>query len=321
MAFVFCLVVVGLVQYLYLDVAALGALSLISITSIVVFRLSPYFGAQQGLGKLVQQNYSQATAAIVSVILVLLCVSSPVWASLSENQKLNLLVATACLGALIPYSYARIAQRGLRRTIEKRSHLDRRRAVESLSELTATLPPAALTAIDAIALQLLSNPYQLALYGVTQRASSIGTFMTGANYVKDANDIYSTGTSTRKAALRSILRLNLLNAPFLALFAFAAPFLVQFMSAGKLGVDWLLIVAYLCLAILQPAWVVVSNLIFQNNGLTLNLGRALMFYVIPASIATTLIGGALFGAKGVVFATVLSYILAIVIASKKYWKK
>jgi hypothetical protein len=311
---------VYVVQFFLLDLPVIGGLALILMTCIVISRLSPYYGAQQGLGNLVQQNYSQAIAAIVSMILVFVFVTSPSWANISETQKLNLLAASASLASLIPYTYARMAQRGLGRTIAKNSHTNRKSRVTSLSELTATLPPAALTAIDAIALQLLSSPYQLALYGVTQRASLIGTFMTGANYVKDANDIYSMGKSTTRAALRSILRLNLLNAPFLILFVCAAPFLVEFMSADKLGVDWVLIVAYLFLAVLQPAWVVVSNLIFQDHSLTLKLGRSVLLFVLPSSIATTLIGGALFGSSGVVFATVFSYIIAIGIASKKYWK-
>lgn len=304
--FIFGLTAVG-------DVAVLGA------TAVLLIRWSPYYGSQQGNGKLWQQNISQAAAAVFGLCLVFLIVQGPFWIGLNSIQKLNLLVVSTCVSACLPYLWARITQRWLSHKIYfgKRSGNS---ILKFISELASTLPPAALTFIDTATLQFASTPHQLSLYGVSQRLSSMATFMTGANYVQEANDVTISGSLQPKMAFRRFMIFNLVNLPFLCLFVVSSPFLVDFLSSGKLIFDWKLILGYVLVSVIQPGWVVVSNLVYTSEFNTKRLGLGILKFVIPVSVFTTVLGGYFLGAAGVVFATSLSYCFAISTAAKLVWK-
>lgn len=315
------LVFVFLVNFFFFRLAAFGEVFLITITALNLHRFSPYYGSQQGHGKISQQNVSQAIGATLGLVLTFITVKSSAWIMFDETQRLNVLIAIAGFATLVPFIFARTTQRTLTSRITFSNVKSRISFAANASELASTLPPAALTFIDTLSLQFLSSPYQLSLYGINQRLSAVSTFMTGANYIKEANEVLGTGGISFKAAVRRVLKFNLLNAPFLAAFVMVSPFLTGYLSSGKVGVDWLLVSAYLLLALLQPAWVVVSNLVYSQKHLTHHLGKHVLLYVIPISVLGTIIGSLWLGAAGVVFATILGYCLAVALGSQLYWKK
>ena len=301
--------------------SVIGEVTFLSISAQIFFRFSPYYGGQQGKGKIAQQNFSQSLGAIAGLLLIFVTVKGPIWALLSSVQQMNLIVAISCVSALIPYFAARISQRTMVSEISFSNPKKKKPFLASTTELASTLPPAALTFVDTISLQIFSSPYQLSLYGITQKLSAVATFMTGANYIKEANEVSMVKELTLGEALKRVLKFNLLNAPFLFMFTVFSPFLTKFLSSGKVSIDWILILGYLAVALVQPAWVVVANLVYSRNDLTNVLGKSILMYVIPTSILTTFAGGIGLGAPGVVFATVICYSLAIFLAARIYWKK
>lgn len=315
------LIVFFLTNFCFFRFTVVGEVIVLSITALFLIRFSPYFGAQQGQGQVAQQNISQSVGAIAGLVLIFYCVKGPYWVLLSGVQQLNLLVAVSCISALIPYVFARVSQRARISKSPYSNATKRKPFSASISELASTLPPAALTFIDTISLQLFANAYQLSLYGISQRLSAVATFMTGANYINEANEVSMAKGLGIKEASKRVMKINLLNAPFLVMFIVLSPFLTRFLSSGKVTVDWFLIIAYLAIAMVQPAWVVVSNLVYIRKDLTRTLGSSILRYVIPTSILSTAAGGLIFGAKGVVFATLISYCLAVILASIVYWRK
>ncbi|NCA07973.1 MAG: hypothetical protein EBS85_04515 [Micrococcales bacterium] len=315
------LIFLFLLNFFLFRFSAFGEVMLITITGLILRRFSPYYGSQQAHGKISQQNISQAIGATAGLVITFIIVKSPAWIAFDDIQRLNVLIAIAGFATLVPFIFARTAQRTMSSLITFSNAKSRSSFATNVSELASTLPPAALTFIDTLSLQFLSSPYQLSLYGINQRLSAVSTFMTGANYIKEANEVLGTGGISFKGAARRVLKFNLLNAPFLAAFVIASPFLTEYLSSGKVGVDWLLVSAYLLLALLQPAWVVVSNLVYSEKQLTHNLGKFVLLYVIPISILGTTIGALWLGAVGVVLATILGYCLAVALGSQLYWKK
>lgn len=311
-------------NFMYFQESWVGEGCLITFFAILICKLGPYYGLQQGLGRIASQNLSQGFASIAGLGMVFAFVTSPIWSSCSPNQKLNVLVFIVELAALIPYlyAYANYKREGLGSTsvafsVEKDLGLS---FIKALKQLAATLPPSSLSLVDAVSLQSMSTPYQLALYGITQRVSALATFMTGANYLNDANKILNSPKLSIRNALRLFLKSTLLNAPFIILFLVASPYLVSFLSAGHIESDPKLIFAYLLVAMLQPAWVVSSNLVFTNSNHSQKLGSVIALFVIPISSALTVLGATVFGAAGVVYATTIGYFAAISVASWIYWR-
>lgn len=305
--------------------SGLGEISIIVSTAHLIFHASPSFGWQQGLGKFISQNLSQGIASGIGLLAVYLVVHNPTWVGYSEVQQTNLLIATAGVASATPYLFAWISQRRNIDIPRKRvtdSSIQRSSGfVNGIRELASTLPPAALTFFDAVALQWLSSPYQLAVYGISQRVSSLSSFMTGANYTKEANEVIESNSVSPKQALFRVFRFVALNSPFLALFAFAGSPLVSFLSSGKVQVDGILIGTYLVLAVLQPAWVVSSNLVFLDSAQTHILAKRIILFVVPMSVALTCLGAEWYGSTGVVSATCICYALAIALACHIYWKR
>jgi hypothetical protein len=282
---------------------------------------APFFGLQQGNGRINSQYLSSALAAVMGLLLTVVAVQSSYWESLKGENQLFVLVSISVITNSVPYLLVFLRYRNSELVIRSKDKIQLS-FIENLQKLkvstlesVATLPPILLGLVDVIAIGMFQENQDVIAYGLTQRISVIAMFLTGALYLRESNKTIAGPKFEVRNALRRSIILVLKNIPFIALFAAITPWLVSLLSRNQANSSLELIGIFGLLAVGQAFWVIFSGYVYRTPSATQSLGKFVLYFLLPTSVSLTFVGSLVFGPSGPVLASLFCYILAVVYSS------
>jgi hypothetical protein len=319
------ILLVCFVTSIFLALAGYGLLAsslTVAVGLVLPIGCAPFFGLQQGNGKINTQYLSSALAAVIGLMLTVVAVLSSFWESLKDQDQLFVLVSISVITNSVPYLLAFIKYRNSELVARPKDKIQlsfmanlQRLKVGTL-ESVATLPPILLGLVDVIAIGMFQENEDVISYGLTQRISVIAMFLTGALYLRESNKTIAGPNFEVRHALDRSLILVLKNIPFIALFTAITPWLVSSLSRNQAHASLELIGSFGLLAAGQAFWVIFSGYLYKTPSATQSLGKFVLYFLLPTSVSLTFVGAFVFGPSGPAIASLLCYIIAVVYSSR-----